>query len=131
MTVKGSPRAHSCHDWAELQPANAIHRGTGGCSATSGVCACRGAHGDLRRVVCNVGTTGTPNGHAVTHRAVQGLFKEVGLTPNFVWDASYEVPEVLLPYDQKKALEDARLDNTVAQIKNAQQGAAPDRDSVR
>jgi hypothetical protein len=84
---------------------------------------CRSPEGELRRVVCNVGTTGTNNSHNLVHRALQGLFKELGLTPNFLWDEKFEVPEVHLPYEHRKALQDARVDNTVAQIKRAQAGA--------
>lgn len=76
-------------------------------------------------MVCNIGTTGTLGGHPLVHRSVQGLFKEVGLSPNFVWDDQFSIPETLLPADQRAALEEARLDHTVEQIKRVQRGAPP------
>lgn len=93
-------------------------------SLEQGMPACRNSGGEtaLRRVVCSIGTTGSTSGHNLVHRSMQALFREVGLTPNFVWDSDYAVPSMYLPYDQKRALEEARLDNTVEQIKRVQRG---------
>jgi hypothetical protein len=83
---------------------------------------CSNEQGQLRRLVCNIGTTGTSRGHSITHRAMAGLFQEVGLSPNFVWDKAFEVPTKHMPLEHRKALEEARLDNTVDTIKRAQRG---------
>lgn len=81
---------------------------TGRCSAIESALLCRDDHGKLRRIVCNVGTTGSPTGHNLVHRAVQGLFKEAGLSPNFFWDGSFDVPEAYLPADHRRVLDEAR-----------------------
>jgi hypothetical protein len=77
----------------------------------------------LRRIVCNIGTTGSASNHTLVHRSMQGLFREVGLTPNFVWDENFPIPEVHLLNDQRKALEEAKLDHAVEQIQRAQRGS--------
>ena len=61
-------------------------------------------------------------GHQLVHRAMQGLFKEVGLSPNFVWDTGYEIPDAHLPADHRRALEEAHLEQTVEQIQRVHRG---------
>lgn len=54
---------------------------------------------------------------------MQGLFREVGLSPNFIWDGSFEVPDKYLPYEQRQALNEARLDAKVRGMQAIHRGA--------
>jgi hypothetical protein len=79
----------------------------------------------LRRIVFNIGSTGKSGAqsHNLVHRAMQGLFREAGLTPNFVWDDHFTVPTEFMPIEQQKAAEEAKIENAVGVIKRAQRGA--------
>eukprot|EP00892_Ulva_mutabilis_P002767 jgi/Ulvmu1/12491/UM009_0144.1 len=76
----------------------------------------------LRRVVVRVGTPGGSNGHSIVSRCIQGLFREVGISPNFVWDKGFEIPERYISHEQRKRLESAALDEKVKHIQAAQRG---------
>jgi hypothetical protein len=76
-------------------------------------------------VVCTLGTTGGSSCHRLVHRSMQGLFKEVGLSPNFLWDREYCVPTSHLSYAERAALENAQMAKRVESIRAAQRGALP------
>lgn len=94
----------------------------------SSVAACRGPEQPegLRRLVVKVGTAGGSNSHQLVYRCMQGLFREVGLSPNFIWDGSYEVPDKYLTYEHRKALEEARLLAKAQGIQAMQRGMRND-----
>jgi hypothetical protein len=74
-------------------------------------------------VVCTLGTTGGLNTHKYVHRSMQGLFKEVGLSPNFLWDDEYGVPSSHLSYTERAAQDSAQMAARVEGIRAAQRGA--------
>ena len=77
----------------------------------------------MRQVVVKVGTPGGSNGHKIVSRCIQGLFREVGISPNFVWDQVFEIPDRYTAYEeQRKRLEEGVLDEKVKQIQAAQRG---------
>jgi hypothetical protein len=73
-----------------------------------------------------VGTAGGSNSHQLVYRCMQGLFREVGLSPNFIWDGTYEVPDKYLTYEHRQALEQARLEGKVKGIQAIHRGISPD-----
>jgi hypothetical protein len=72
--------------------------------------------------VVKVGTPGGSSSYKIVYRSVQGLFREVGLSPNFVWDGVYEVPASYMPYQHRKAREDAQMQAKVAGIQAIHRG---------
>lgn len=88
------------------------------------VCGCRDKSdpASLRRLVVRIGTPGGSNGHKIVSRCIQGLFREVGMSPNFVWDKGFEIPHAYLSNEQRICLEDADLDQKVKQIQAVQRG---------
>lgn len=82
----------------------------------------------LQRVVCKIGTTGGDS-HRLVHRSLQGLFKAVGLSPNFVWNDKFEVPEAYLTPAQRMQLEEAKVDSIADQIIAHQRGTPLPEDS--
>lgn len=87
------------------------------------LCRNRNDPASLRRLVVKVGTPGGSNGHKIVSRCIQGLFREVGVSPNFIWDEAFEIPDRYTSYEeQRKRLEAAALDEKVKQIQAAQRG---------
>lgn len=76
----------------------------------------------LRRLVVKVGTAGGSNSHQLVYRCMQGLFREVGLSPNFIWDGTFDVPDKYLTFEHRQALEEARLDAKVQGIQAIHKG---------
>lgn len=71
-----------------------------------------------------VGTPGGSSGHKIVSRCIQGLFREAGVSPNFLWDEAFHIPDRYTSYEeQRKRLEEATLDEKVKQIQAAQRGA--------
>ena len=91
---------------------------------TPSVTACRGPdHPEgLRRLVVKVGTAGGSNSHQLVYRCMQGLFREVGLSPNFIWDGAFEVPDRYHTYEHRQALEQARLEAKVRGVQAIHRG---------
>lgn len=69
-----------------------------------------------------VGTAGGTNSHQLVYRCMQGLFREVGLSPNFVWDGAYQVPDRYLTYEHRKTMEEARMNAKVEGIQAIHRG---------
>lgn len=69
-----------------------------------------------------VGTAGGSNSHQLVYRCMQGLFREVGLSPNFIWDGAFEVPDRYHTYEHRQALEQARLEAKVRGVQAIHRG---------